>query len=1090
MTMITSGCGCAAGACACSGSCCDGNDVLVPAAIANPPGQAALRHRIGTHASFFESMLAHLVAPPEQAARCEGEAPDADDPITSWPLRELTSRELDDPTIALLDAWAVVGDILTFYQERIANEGYLRTATEQRSVEELARLVGYRPRPGVAASIDLAFSLERNVVTTIPAGTRAQSLPAPGKLPQTFETSRPLLANARWNAMRPLQSRFLRPRTSGNRLIVYLAGTATSLSINDVVYVPPPTPLEEPGPNDPPLPIQLANKRLYRVDHIEILADISTTRVRLRLYNNDPIADENKVDDPEFFGAIAELDVEKAVASFGGSSNARYWSERDVLDLVDEDRVRRDSFRLAIEAVGAERESKTKCYVFRASSPLFGHNAAAGRYTGETVEAWDKPLAPYDEQPKRLFLDAVNPRVQPGGFVVIDRATPISAPAEDDDELEPPSPSSLSAAINNTENLTIGDNELVELDADDRDFLLDLLDSDSQVDIYWLLRFISGMREFGEAKQDDDEAAALVAAIGVCHSLAKLLADHDEDLAAELDATADTLATTPKLEEIIAKLDAGEPKPKPNDLTPDDVGLYSIKTVSTHSRDAYGIAKQTLDLVLHDNWFAWPDDLATAFLDPLRSVVTFNESEELRVARTLLDALDGEIIELDGLVFDLAPGRTLILEGEDADAPGAIRTERVTIAAITHDLVDVSTLVTLAAPLEYTYLRAKTIIYGNVAAATQGESRREVLGSGDASKPSQRFVLRHQPLTHVPAATASGAASTLTVRVQGFAWPEVEHRVGLGPRARNVVTQRDEQGRTLVSGGDGWQGARFPTGIENIVAEYRSGQGADGNIAPHKATNLATRPFGVQKVTNPLAASGGADPDDIESTRLRAPLAVEALDRLLSVDDYRSFALNFAGIAKAVATRVGSGDVFGRWRIRAVVAGLVAEPLDPASELMLRLARAMRLHGDPALELELVPAKLQRLSITAKLAIAPGYAFVDVEPLVRAQLLDALGYARQDIGQAIPPSRIAALIQAVPGVAFVDLDELGTSDTVYDLDPLVFDPDPAKEVEEGEAEDPPPKTDATDTMIVVADDTILYLDPTQTDTLALEELTP
>lgn len=66
-----------------------------------------------------------------------------------YPLRKLTSREADDATIALLDAWATVADVLTFYQERIANEGYLRTATERRSVLELARLVGYQPRPGV-----------------------------------------------------------------------------------------------------------------------------------------------------------------------------------------------------------------------------------------------------------------------------------------------------------------------------------------------------------------------------------------------------------------------------------------------------------------------------------------------------------------------------------------------------------------------------------------------------------------------------------------------------------------------------------------------------------------------------------------------------------------------------------------------------------------------------------------------------------------------------------------------------------------------------------------------------------------------------
>ena len=48
-------------------------------------------------------------------------------------------------------ACACVADVLGFYQERIANEGYLRTATERRSVLELARTIGYELKPGVAA---------------------------------------------------------------------------------------------------------------------------------------------------------------------------------------------------------------------------------------------------------------------------------------------------------------------------------------------------------------------------------------------------------------------------------------------------------------------------------------------------------------------------------------------------------------------------------------------------------------------------------------------------------------------------------------------------------------------------------------------------------------------------------------------------------------------------------------------------------------------------------------------------------------------------------------------------------------------------
>ena len=54
----------------------------------------------------------------------------------------------------------MVADVLTFYQERLANESFLRTASERRSILELARLIGYELHPGVAASGFLAFTLD------------------------------------------------------------------------------------------------------------------------------------------------------------------------------------------------------------------------------------------------------------------------------------------------------------------------------------------------------------------------------------------------------------------------------------------------------------------------------------------------------------------------------------------------------------------------------------------------------------------------------------------------------------------------------------------------------------------------------------------------------------------------------------------------------------------------------------------------------------------------------------------------------------------------------------------------------------------
>ena len=120
------------------------------AAIYNRPGLPALAYRRGTQATFFCRMIGRLTA----AKLLDG------DHAGQRPLADLTTRSGDDPAIALIDAAAVVADVLTFYQERIANEGFLRTATERRSIGYLAAEIGYQLNRGVAASVPLAFTVE------------------------------------------------------------------------------------------------------------------------------------------------------------------------------------------------------------------------------------------------------------------------------------------------------------------------------------------------------------------------------------------------------------------------------------------------------------------------------------------------------------------------------------------------------------------------------------------------------------------------------------------------------------------------------------------------------------------------------------------------------------------------------------------------------------------------------------------------------------------------------------------------------------------------------------------------------------------
>ena len=183
--------------------CCSGVTQRTPLEVENRPGLSAIAYRVGVHSDFFASMIAGLT--------------DADRPR----LADLGTRDHDDFSIALLDAWAVTADVLAFYNERLANESYLRTARERTSLQELGRLIGYRLRPGVAAETYLAFALEpppdvpaaatkdpgsappvTPATVTLEEGLRVQSIPGPGEKPQTFETVEEVEARPEWNACR------------------------------------------------------------------------------------------------------------------------------------------------------------------------------------------------------------------------------------------------------------------------------------------------------------------------------------------------------------------------------------------------------------------------------------------------------------------------------------------------------------------------------------------------------------------------------------------------------------------------------------------------------------------------------------------------------------------------------------------------------------------------------------------------------------------------------------------------------------------------------------------------------------------------
>lgn len=368
-----------------------------PLDIANRPGLSAISYRIGAHPNFKAAMLARLASSLGQHMRDDS-----------------------DPTVALIDAFAAMADTLTFYQERIANESYLRTATERRSLVELGRLIDYRPRPGVAASAFLAFTLEdakgapenAALPITIDVGLKVLSLPKPGALPQVFETVESIEARPEWNAIAP---RATQPQPLSTDMASVLAvGGSVNVNAGDQLLI-------------------VADSQAAKLV-VNVAADPATGVTRLDLTDNPP-------DPPPFIlprlpigrfftdrRPLTELVVSQSV--FG-----RVWPQHDLEALAAGQywplRVLRRHFaRRVSDRVFPPDQG---VFAFRARAAIFGHNAP--KYAslpqsqqGTAFSDWDggggRRLGDDSGSSGReIDLDRVYPGLVAGSWVVLQSQT-------------------------------------------------------------------------------------------------------------------------------------------------------------------------------------------------------------------------------------------------------------------------------------------------------------------------------------------------------------------------------------------------------------------------------------------------------------------------------------------------------------------------------------------------------------------------------------------------------------------------------------------------------------------------------------------
>jgi hypothetical protein len=1131
---------------ACGG--CEGTELITPQPTYNRPGLPQLACRIGTHAVFLETMKARLSG------------------IEFPELDGLSTREGNDPSIALLDAWATVADVVSFYQERIANEGYLRTARERRSILELGRLVGYALRPGVSSSVFLGYTIEDTTKeeVVIPAGSRVQSVPGPDELPQTFETSEDLKARAEWNNLRP---RMRQPQTAatikdvaGNYLRprLYLKGINTNLKPNDRLLID----FDAENTNVKP--------ELFRVTEVAPDAKADRTLVilarpdyaLLMVYSEDdnnhtfvvPFPAEDIIPTLQsgtgantstisitFFSndtstpSSVKFSVDEMIP-FSAPNRSKLNLKKKEGVIPEYNNLKNVSFLTINFDTGDGAGVLGKFYIKRVSSGKDNHFAlvmltrpdyldiSLPEGSPTTINAGDALLIDFDAQgdnyqPERYLVKEISAgegfprtvRLQPensgSSIPSIQLTHPISITfgTQEDAAIKVYTATDLKAEYLNDHNEVVfvlkkqdSANYVAASAASSSTGRLSIMRTPAirSADIREVESFrgslfqpiLGSMKNILSIKKEPEELISPRASFSI-EIASKVIAGHSESkkIAAIIDAEAESprivkayaLRANTSLfghnaslrpEKDTSPSDWGEWGPDPSEAADllyldraydqilkgtyvavvDEVEgdkIFEIKNCYSISRNAYGISSELLKMEIEPSGWWNPvippeengangDGNQDVTISKIRSTKVLAHQVELPLAEEPIEsnisadsiAAANNFIELDGFYDGLRADQEVIISGELAALPGVPFSDLYRLNLIeqrgnpeipgdkTHTFIQLNRKFTTA------FKRDTVKIYGNVVKATHGETRQEVLGSGDSSKALQSFALKQKPLTFISAANPSGVESTLKVFVNDVRWHEAETLADREPTDRNFITKANNEDITNVQFGNGKKGMRLPTGLENIKAVYRSGMGKQGNVRAGQLSLLLDKPLGVKEVINPLRASGGVDREGCDQGRKNVPIAVKALDRLVSVQDYEDFSRTYTGIGKARAAELTDGR---RQLVHVTIAGTDNIPIDEYSDLFLNLHRALHKFGDPHQPIHLAVRELMLMVISAEVRILPDYQWAPVEAQLRKTMLDTFSFERRELGQDVLLSEVFRAMQSVAGVEYVDVNTFG-----------------------------------------------------------------
>ena len=248
--------------------------------------------------------------------------------------------------------------------------------------------------------------------------------------------------------------------------------------------------------------------------------------------------------------------------------------------------------------------------------------------------------------------------------------------------------------------------------------------------------------------------------------------------------------------------------------------------------------------------------------------------------------------------------------------------------------------------------------------------------------------------------------------------------------AKNFVAETEDDGTASLRFGDGTFGIQVIPG-DIYHAHYRVGGGTVGNVGMNSLCRIASNdgvlPGNIASITNPMPATGGLDPETLDSVRANAPYAFNIQNRAVTLADYGAMAMR---VDPALQDAVGTFRWTGSWYTVSVSVdpeGGGAVDAATASSIVSGLENYRMMGHD----VEVNPPVYVSLELTLDVCVQSGYLAADVQHAI-LQLLGTgtlpdgssalFNPDNFTFGQPVYLSPIIAAVQQTDGVASVTVD--------------------------------------------------------------------